>query len=190
MQPAVIKQLISIANVFTCSRFVFAPLLLWLAWQGYKNGFLILLAITFLTDILDGFAARLLNQTSELGARLDTLADLVIYTTLAIAVWWLWPVIVSRELTYVLLTIVSYISPIVMGFMKFHALTTYHTWLVKMAVVLLGVSFFILFIFDIAWPFHIAAFICLFAAIEEFAITFYLNELQSNVRTFWHLIRQ
>jgi cardiolipin synthase len=188
--PATFKQLTTIPNLLTCSRFIFAPILLLLAWYDYKNGFLILLAITFLTDVLDGFTARLLNQSSELGAYLDTLADLVIYTTLAIAVWWLWPEIVHRELVYVLLTITSYILPIIVGYFKFHTLTSYHTWLVKLAVVMLGISFFILFVFDLAWPFHIAVYICLLAALEEMSITCYLKTPLSDVRSFWHLTRQ
>ena len=81
MEVSVFKQLTTIPNLLTCSRFVIAPFLLALAWLGYENVFLILLAISFLTDALDGFVARLLEQTSELGARLDTLADLVIYTS-------------------------------------------------------------------------------------------------------------
>lgn len=190
MNQTVIKQLCTLPNLLTCSRFFLAPILLWLAWLGHGNGFLLLLAITFLTDVLDGFAARLLHQTSELGARLDTLADLVIYTTLAISVWWLWPEIVIREVTYVLITICSYTAPIFIGFIKFHALTSYHTWLVKIAVVLLGSSFFVLFIFDIAWPFHIAAIICLLAALEEIAITFKSDSLQSDIPSLWHLTRR
>lgn len=190
MEPSVFKQLTTLPNLLTCSRFVLAPILMWWAWQGYETAFLVLLALTFLTDVLDGFVARLLKQTSELGARLDTMADLVIYTTLAIAVWWLWPEIVQRELTYVLLVIVSYISPILIGFIKFHALTSYHTWLVKLAVVLLGLTFFILFIFDLAWPFHIAVFFCVLAAVEEITITLVSDTLRSDIPTIWHLVHR
>lgn len=187
MKSPVLQQLSTLPNLLTCSRFVFAPILIWLAWQKYEIAFLLLLALTFLTDVLDGFAARLLKQTSELGAKLDTLADLVIYTTLAISVWWLWPNIVQRELMYVLLVIASYITPILIGFIKFHALTSYHTWLVKLAVALLGLAFFILFIFDIVWPFHLATFICVLAAIEEITITFISEELLSDIPSIWFL---
>jgi len=190
METSILKQLCTLPNLLTCSRFVFAPVLLWLAWQGYETAFLILLAITFLTDVLDGYTARLLNQSSELGARLDTAADLVIYTTLAIAVWCLWPDIVQREVIYVFLVIASYITPILIGFIKFHALTSYHTWLVKLAVVLLGLSFFILFIFDVAWPFHLAVFFCILAAIEEISITIISKELLSDISSIWLLRRR
>jgi len=184
------KALLTLPNMLTCFRFVAAPPLLWLAWRGYGNAFLWLLALTFLTDILDGLAARLLNQESELGAILDSSGDLVIYTIMAISIWWLWPNIVQREFIVIILATLSFIAPVMVGLIKFHAFTSYHTWLVKVAVVSIGTAFFILFIFDIAWPFQIATAICVLAASEEIAITFYLSEKQSNVRSLWHIIQQ
>ncbi|MCK5189819.1 MAG: CDP-alcohol phosphatidyltransferase family protein [Methylococcales bacterium] len=172
----------------TCFRFFSAPLLLWLAWSGYANYFLFLLAITFLSDILDGMAARLLKQQSELGSILDSWADLLIYTTITISAWWLWPVVMQREIFFVVIIIISYLLPVSVGIIKFRAFTSYHTWLVKIAVALMGLSFFLLFVFDLAWPFRITAFICLLAALEEILITVYLIEIHSNVRSLWHVI--
>jgi CDP-diacylglycerol--glycerol-3-phosphate 3-phosphatidyltransferase len=134
-------------------------------------------------------AARMLNQESELGAFLDSAGDLLIYGIMAISIWWLWPDVVQRELLYIILIIASFALPVIVGIIKFHQFTSYHTWLVKIAVVVTGIAFFILFIFDIAWPFRIAAFVCLLAAIEEIAITFYLTELRSDVRSLWGLIK-
>jgi len=185
-----LKALLTLPNMLTCFRFIAAPVLLWLAWFGYGNEFLWLLAFTFLTDILDGLAARLLNQESELGALLDSSGDLVIYTIMAISIWWLWPEIVHRELIVIVLATLSFITPPLIGLIKFHAFTSYHTWLVKVAVICIGLAFFVLFIFDIVWPFQLATLICILAATEEIAITFYLSELQSNVRSFWHITHQ
>ena len=182
-------RLITIPNLLTCFRFVSAPVLLYLAWYGYGNMFLLLLAITFLSDVLDGIAARMLDQESDFGALLDSWADLLLYLTIAISAWWLWPDIVYREKVYFLMTIISFLSPGVVGIIKFHAFTSYHTWMVKFAVVIMGLSFFLLFLFDIAWPFRVAAFICLLAAIEEIAITCYLPKLHSNVRSLLKVIR-
>lgn len=188
MTHITLNALLTLPNILTCFRFVAAPPLLWLAWNGYGNAFLWLLAFTFLTDMLDGLAARLLNQESELGALLDSSGDLVIYTIMAISIWWLWPEIVHRELTVIILATLSFITPPLVGIIKFHAFTSYHTWLVKAAVICIGLAFFILFIFDIAWPFQLATFICLLAASEEIAITLYLTEIRSDVRSFWHII--
>ncbi|NOQ94910.1 MAG: CDP-alcohol phosphatidyltransferase [Methylophaga sp.] len=190
IQNKTLKALLTVPNLLTCFRFVAAPPLLWFAWFGYGNAFLWLLAFTFLTDILDGFAARLLNQESELGALLDSSGDLVIYAIMAISIWWLWPDIVHRESTVIILAITSFVAPVIVGVIKFHSFTSYHTWLVKIAVVTIGLAFFILFIYDIAWPFQVATIICLLAATEEIAITLYLSKKQSNVRSLWHVIHQ
>ena len=183
-----IKALLTLPNILTCFRFVAAPPLLWLAWEGFGNTFLWLLAFTFLTDILDGLAARLLKQESELGALLDSSGDLLIYTIMAISIWWLWPDIVQRELTMIILATLSFVTPVLVGIIKFHSFTSYHTWLVKIAVVGIGAAFFILFIFDITWPFQLATLLCILAATEEIAITLYLTEKRSNIRSFWHII--
>ncbi len=189
MKPSNVQKLITLPNILTCFRFFSAPLLLWLAWFGFAGYFLILLAITFLSDVLDGMAARLLNQQSELGALLDSWADLLIYSTIAISTWWLWPEVILREKFFVLITITSYLLPVAIGIIKFRAFTSYHTWLVKIAAALMGGSFFILLLFDTVWPFRMAAIICLFAALEEILITLHLQKLHSNVRSIWHVIK-
>ncbi len=48
--------------------------------NGYRAMGLIIGAIAGLTDILDGWLARKLNQSTELGAVLDRLSDLVLET--------------------------------------------------------------------------------------------------------------
>ena len=189
MPKRTLQELLTLPNLLTCFRFVAAPILLWLAWSGLGDAFLILLAVTFLSDALDGMVARLLNQESELGALLDSAGDLLVYSTMAISIWWLWPDIVQREILYIVFGIISFAAPVIIGLIKFHSFTSYHTWLVKAAVISMGIAFFILFMFDIAWPFHIAVFIAMLAAIEEITITFYLSKLRSNVRSLWHVMK-
>ena len=188
IQKQSLRALLTLPNLLSCFRFVSAPVLLWLAWHDYENAFLLLLAVTILTDALDGLAARLLHQESELGALLDSWGDIVTYIIIAVSAWWLWPEIIQREKMYVIMAVSSYLLPVTIGAIKFRALTSYHTWMVKCAAVIMTISFFILFVFDIVLPFRIAAFICLLAAVEEIAITFYLSELRSNVHSLWHVI--
>jgi len=183
-------NLFTLANLLTSLRFIFAPVLLGLAWHGYQHYFLGLLAFTFLTDALDGMAARLLNQESEFGALLDSIGDIIIYSVMSISIWWLWPDIVDREKWFILLAIASYLIPVLIGIIKFHALTAYHTILVKIAVLSIGFAFFILFMFEIAWPFQIASLICLLAAVEEIAITLYSTKIKTDVSSIWSIIKK
>jgi phosphatidylglycerophosphate synthase len=70
-------------NVVSCIRFLLLPGLLGLAWFGRDRLFLLVLTLSLLTDLLDGQLARWLNQRTELGAKLDSWADL--------ATWWRCP---------------------------------------------------------------------------------------------------
>ncbi len=181
---------LTLPNLLTGFRFVAAPGLLWLAWQGHGVAFMILLAIAFLTDLLDGLAARLTGQVSQFGATLDSWADVITYLTITIGCWWLWPDIVRRELIFVGLMVASCLLPAFAGFSKFGRFTSYHTWGVKIAAASMGLSLYVMFLGGPAWPFRLAAVICIFAAIEEIALTLLLSEPESNVRSVWDVLKR
>ena len=180
----------TLPNLLTGFRFVAAIGLLWLAWHGYGIAFMMLLALAFLTDLLDGLAARLTGQVSQFGATLDSWADVVTYLTTAISCWWLWPEVVYRELIFVVLMLASCLLPAVVGFSKFGCFTSYHTWGVKIAAASMGLSLYVLFFGGPAWPFRLAAVICILAAIEEIALTLLLSESESNVRSVWDILKR
>ncbi len=181
---------LTLPNLLTGFRFVAAPGLLWLAWQGQGIAFMILLAIAFLTDLLDGIAARLTGQVTQFGATLDSWADVITYLTIAIGCWWLWPNVVYRELIFVGLIVASCLLPAFAGFSKFGRFTSYHTWGVKLAAASMGLSLYVLFLGGPAWPFRVAAVICILAAVEEIALTLLLSEPESNVRSVWDVLKR
>jgi len=181
---------LTLPNLLTGFRFIAAPGLLWLAWQNHGIAFMILLAIAFLTDLLDGLAARLTGQVSQFGATLDSWADVITYLTIAIGCWWLWPDVVHRELFFVSLIVASCLLPAFAGFSKFGRFTSYHTWGVKIAAASMGLSLYVLFLGGPAWPFRVAAGICILAAIEEIALTLLLSEPESNVRSVWDVLKR
>ncbi|UCH58499.1 MAG: CDP-alcohol phosphatidyltransferase family protein [Anaerolineales bacterium] len=170
-------------------RLIAAPFLLYLAWVGRPNLFLALLATSLLSDSIDGFIARKLNEASELGTKLDSWGDLATYLTVPLCAWWLWPEVLKREAFFVLLTVGAYILPLIIGFVKFRRLPSYHTWSAKIAAVVMSVAFFILFIFDISRPFHFAAILQALVACEEITISLLLIEWHGNVPSLWHAYR-
>jgi CDP-diacylglycerol--glycerol-3-phosphate 3-phosphatidyltransferase len=151
---------------------------------------MILLAIAFLTDVLDGLTARLTGQVTQFGATLDSWADVINYLTIAIGCWWLWPDVVYRELIFVGLIVASCLLPAFAGFGKFGRFTSYHTWAVKLAAASMGLTLYVLFLGGPAWPFRVAAVICILAAIEEIALTLLLSEPESNVRSVWDVLKR
>ncbi len=176
-------------NAISALRLAAAPLLLCLAWAGARRGFLIAYVGVLASDVVDGFLARRLRSTSELGARLDSWGDLATYVTLPFAAWWLWPEVVRREAGFVVVALAAYVAPVVVGWLRFGRLTSYHTLGAKVSGVLMSVAVPLLFAWDVTWPFHLATGVFALAEIEEMAITLVLPRWRSNVPSLVHALR-
>ena len=78
--------LLNVPNVITLSRIILIPLLIalyylpeaWLSGQAKNLAATVVFALAALTDWLDGYLARRLNQMSAFGAFLDPVADKLI----------------------------------------------------------------------------------------------------------------
>lgn len=94
----------NIPNSLTVLRIVLVPVIVILLIQGQYGKALVCFIIAGVTDGLDGLLARILNQTTVVGAYLDPLADktLVISMFLTLAIigvipGWLAVVVISRD---------------------------------------------------------------------------------------------
>ena len=181
-------QIVNLPNLVSFIRILMAPVLFYFALAQQPIWFIGTLMFTVFTDVLDGFLARTLNQITEMGSRLDSWGDFVIYSTMAICAWILWPDIIQRELVYFTIIVLSFTLPVFIGYLKFHTFTSYHTWSVKIAVVITVVGYILLFSEILDWPFRIAALFCLYAAIEEIAITLLTRHEHVDVRNVWQAI--
>lgn len=181
-------QIVNLPNLVSFIRILMAPVLFYFALVQQPTWFIGALLFTVFTDVLDGFLARTLNQITEMGSRLDSWGDFVIYSTMAICAWILWPDIIQRELVYFNIIVLSFTLPVFIGYLKFHTFTSYHTWSVKIAVVITVVGYILLFSEILDWPFRIAALFCLYAAIEEIAITLLTRHEHVDVRNVWQAI--
>ncbi len=166
-----------------------APVLFYFAFTQQPHWFIGVLLFAQFTDVLDGFLARTLNQITEMGSHLDSWGDFVIYSTMAVCAWILWPDILQREILYFIIIVLSFMLPALVGFIKFHKFTSYHTWSVKLAVFITVVGYLLLFTGLLDWPFRVAAAFCLYAAIEEIAITLLIHHEHVDVRTVWKALK-
>jgi len=177
-----------IPNLLSTLRILAVPVLGGLAWAGAASAWVVGLVLTLATDVADGFLARRFHCQSERGARLDSRADLLLYATLPLFVWWLFPEIVAREAGYLAVAIAAFTVPIAIGWLRFGRLTSYHTWAAKGTAVAMGVGMLSLFTGGPTWPFHLAVVGLLYEAIEEIAITAVLPAWKADVPTLWHAI--
>lgn len=180
---------LSVPNLLSAFRVVCAPVLLVLAWHGATGIFLALFALGLASDVLDGALARRLGQESELGARLDQWGDFALWVSLPVGAWWLWPETIAREAPYVILAVVCLLLPTAIAWAKYREVPGYHTWSAKLSSVLMGISVPLLLVFDLAWPFRVAALFQLVCAIDELGITYLFAECRHDVPSVLHAAR-
>ena len=118
-----------IADFITSSRIIFAVLIAF--FPAFTFGFYLFYLLGAFTDMIDGFVARTLKQSSQFGAKLDTIADIVFMLTILckivfsmnIPLWiWIWIALIT------LLKVINIIS----GYMRFRRLIVEHTILNKL----------------------------------------------------------
>lgn len=102
--------MINLANTVTLSRIALVPVVVVLYLAEFPNHYLwtaAVFTIASISDWLDGYLARRLNQTSEFGAFLDPVADKLLVALVLVllvanysTVWFIMPVsiIVGREI--------------------------------------------------------------------------------------------
>src|SRR4029450_2772640 len=74
------RDVLTLPNLITLARLACLPVFLWLLFgQENRAGAAALLAILGITDWVDGYLARHLNQVSELGKILDPVADRLLF---------------------------------------------------------------------------------------------------------------
>jgi len=179
----------SLPNLLSCLRIVLVPVLLMLAWTGRSETLLACIILSLLTDAIDGLLARRLNQTTELGARLDSWGDLLTCLALPLCGWWLRPEVVRQEALWLALGIGSYLAAVLAGILKYRRLTSYHTWAAKISAVLLGAAVLVFFAYGPGWLFRVVMPFVALANLEEIAITLTLSQITANVPSLWHALK-
>jgi len=89
------------------------------------------LAISLVSDLLDGAVARKLNQTSDFGSKFDSISDQLIQLSALIWIVWLMPELISENRLISLLAIGTYLTSLVVGLVKFKRLANLHLYLSK-----------------------------------------------------------
>jgi len=180
---------INIPNMLSLFRIIVAPFLLLSGWLGMPTLFFTLFGLMLFSDVLDGIIARAWDQTSKLGAKLDSYGDIVTYLSTLLAAWWLWPDVIKEEIVYITVAICIYILPAFFSLAKFGQLASYHTWMTKALAVLMSASIVMLLGFENPLLFHISVYFLAITAIENIAITLILPQPKNNIRTLWHAFK-
>ncbi|MGE4353846.1 MAG: CDP-alcohol phosphatidyltransferase family protein [Oscillospiraceae bacterium] len=167
----------SLANIITITRFVGAVLLL------FTNPFSLLFWVLYgycgVSDLADGLAARTMKQQSDLGAKLDSMADMAFFFALIVVVA---PAVVIPEWIWICVVVIALIRVTAygIGYKKYHRFSALHTYANKATGVFL---FGIPALYEILGTTATGIILCVLAAFstgEELLITVLSKDLDRN----------
>ena len=177
-------------NILSATRIALMPAVLLMAMAGSRPWFVAMLAISLLTDALDGFLARRFNAFTEFGRKLDSAADYLTMITGIAGIALLWPDIVHRELPWIFTGLVAFFSVVVYGFVRLGRAPCYHTWVAKLGAIGCVASMGPLLAGHSATPFHVVMVLQILGGIEELAIAMLLPSHVGEMPSLWHAGRQ
>jgi phosphatidylglycerophosphate synthase len=180
-----------IINGITLYRVIAAPFLLFLIITGQADLFKWLLAFSFFTDAIDGYLARKYKVVSVLGAKLDSIGDDLTVVAGVIGLFVLRPEFIKKELIWLVIIFILFLVQVISALVRFGAITSFHTYLAKLAAVCQGVFLILSFMIEPSRVlFYIAITITALDLLEEIILTFLLPKWKANVKGIYWVLKQ
>ena len=177
------ENIFTIPNFLSLYRLLAFPGILYLIVARKESLFGVFLVINLVTDILDGFLARILKQRTELGARLDSAADDLTYTLAIIGIFVFKQEVMIPHLESFIIFVIFLVLPILLSLIKFGRLPSFHLYSTKVGGYVEGFFFILLFTGHFFEPFYYFMVIWgILASLEHIAIQAILPEMRSDVR--------
>ena len=152
------------------TRLALVPVLIGLA-MAQSQAFLIVLAVSLLSDVFDGYLARKLNQTTDLGAKLDSWGDVLTYGAMILGLYWIWPQVFAEQLWFLVAATLSFVVPVLMHLRSLASIPAITLWVPRLLLYLMAPAFYSLTL--LGWDLFFQAVIIfhIVVAFEEMAIT-------------------
>lgn len=185
--PKYKNSVFTIPNIICFGRIVGSFVLLATAVAGWQIGFVLLFVALSLSDWIDGKLARRLHQRSDLGARIDSLADSILYAALIGGALILNPDMITQEAAWIIAAIVSYALTTAAGLLKYGKVPSYHTYGAKACQWLALVAGVYVVMDWSPWPLRVTTIVGVLTNLEATAITLMLNQWRADVPSLLHV---
>ena len=184
------NNIYTIPNLLSLYRLLMFPFILYLGISRQEQLFAILLTINLITDVLDGLTARCFNMQTELGARLDSIADLGTYIAAIAGIFFFKASDFQPHLGSFFIFIFLLCFAHILSLIKFKRLPSLHLYSWKIGGYIQGAFFITLFLFGfysvfyyimIAWG--------ILAFCEHIVIQLIIKKMQSNAKGLYWVLK-
>ena len=171
----------TVPNLIALGRLLGLVPMLWVAHAGHRALFFGIMVFLLFTDWADGKLAKILDQETVLGARLDSLADWVMYSAIGIALWWLEADVIRGNAWLIAGVFGTWGVSAAISLVRFRHLPSYHNRAAKVAWLVAALAAVLLFLADNAALMPWAFAVVIVANVEAAAIGVVLPEWRANV---------
>ena len=179
-----------VPNLLSAGRLLATPVLLMAALERRASLFAWLLVACLLSDIADGLIARTLRLESRLGAALDTIADFAVTLVAVVGMFALQRPFVVTHAWQLMLFAVLWVGEIAISIARYHRLSSFHTYLVRVGAYAQGIFFIGLFFWGyVAWLFYAAWIISCLGALEEWILLALMPTWTHDVRGLYWVLK-
>lgn len=173
-------------NIITMSRIVSAIALMPI--QTFSLTFFVIYTYCGVSDVLDGLFARRLHYDSEIGARLDSIADIVFYAVTAIKILpALCNTLESLHWCMIAVVVILRLACYAVACVKYHCFASLHTYLNKLTGLLIFTVPYIVFRLFAKLVCLIICIVAVVAAAEELVIHICAYQYCANRKTLINL---
>ena len=187
----IINLPLNVPNILSLYRLFSFPFILIFAILGHENLFAFFICFNLLTDVLDGWIARHFNQITEIGEKIDGMADNGTYLRAIVGIFlFKWTDFQNYALSFYVFLGLFLASRLffLFKFGKFHG---FHAYSGKIGGYIHGAFFLVLLTAGFyEWFYYIMIISGYLISFENLLIINYLKKPKSNVKGFYWLIKE
>ena len=190
-EPAPKERILHVPNLLSGYRLLAFPATLYFAIRGNEPVFVVLICISLVTDVLDGFIARVFHLVTRFGGALDNIADLGTYAAALYGVFrFRWDAI--RPHVWILYAFLgALLISYSVAWIRFRKMPGLHLYSGVIKASLQGIFFFVLFAWGFwPWLYYLAAGWGILAYIEKTAVLFLLEDIGPGTKGLYWLIKK
>jgi len=183
------ENIYTLPNVISLYRLLMFPVILLTACFRKESLFATLICINLVSDILDGFLARMLKQETRFGAALDNLADLGTYILAVFGMFRFKHEEFEGHYWILLIFLFALAASNIVSWARFGKMPGLHLYSCVITAYLQGIFFFLLFAKQLYLPlYYFSLGFGVLAYCEKTIILFLIPEIRPKLKgLFWML---
>jgi len=184
------EKIYTIPNFLSLYRLLIFPVILFFGLIHQERLFSILITISLITDVLDGFIARRFNMQTELGARLDSIADFGTYIVAIVGIFLFKSSDFHPYLNSFAFFVFFLLLAHILSLIKFRRLPSLHLYSWKIGGYIQGVFFIVLFNFRFYPVFYYIMIVWgILSFFEHIIIQLILPEMKSDAKGLYWVLK-